>query len=66
LSQWDFANTLRIQRKLKDKEGNNNRDPFTGWHELLNNYSYRKITFETDRPLAISGLAKEVSDVTNG
>ncbi|KAB5577817.1 heterokaryon incompatibility protein-domain-containing protein [Coniochaeta sp. 2T2.1] len=34
-------------------------DPATRWHEMIEEYSFRSLTFDTDRLPAIAGLAQE-------
>jgi hypothetical protein len=64
LSPWDSNNSLKIPWKIEDEDGDPIQDPIRGWYALVNEYSRRKITFETDRLLAVSGLAKEFSEIS--
>jgi hypothetical protein len=54
LSPWDSNNSLKIPWKIEDEDGDPIQDPIRGWYALVNEYSRRKITFKTDRLLAVS------------
>ncbi|KAH8592275.1 heterokaryon incompatibility protein-domain-containing protein [Bisporella sp. PMI_857] len=41
------------------------KDPYGCWHHLIESYSIRELTFESDKLPAVSGVAKQIQKRTN-
>lgn len=49
----------RLSQQLLQAE----RDPYQCWHNLIESYAVRKLTFESDRLPAISGVASKIQEM---
>ncbi|KAH6664626.1 heterokaryon incompatibility protein-domain-containing protein [Halenospora varia] len=46
-------------------DGGKERDTYRCWHDLIESYSIRELTFESDKLPAVSGVAKQIQGRTN-
>jgi len=51
---------------LCQKVSKSEKDPYSCWHDLLESYSVRKLTFESDKLPAVSGIAKRIQERVKG
>ena len=49
--------SIRLPQQLMRCE----KDPYSGWHKLISSYSVRRLTYESDRLPALSGVAAKIS-----
>ena len=53
---------LSLPQQLKRCE--NEPEPYNGWHNLISTYSSKKLTYESDRLPALSGVATKVQSLS--
>jgi hypothetical protein len=56
--------TMGLAQKLSSGGGKEN-DPYGCWHDLIESYSIRELTFGSDKLPAVSGVAKQIQERTN-
>ena len=49
--------------RLAQKLANHQSSPYNSWHDLVDTYSVRQLTYETDRLPALSGVASKIQEI---